>query len=208
MAVKRLNNAEREAIRNKLLAPTWKEVNEVRKNIKDEISSFIQGKVPDEVIKFHEKYPGLIQKDSEWHGPRDFFNIKGDWSRLPERKKIEGLYVESIDFSDIPYRYDFERKSKANIIELIAEDEIVLNKVFELVLIWARLTYKIFSLKNQIDCTLSGITTENSLKDNFPEAYEAYLKVGGLESTDSCTNIESLRAELGRFKKIGDGSCI
>lgn len=201
MAVKRLNKAEREAIRNKLLEPTRKEVNEVRKNIKDEISSFIQGKVPDEVIKFHEKYPGLIQKESEWYGPRDFFNIKGDWSRLPERKKIEGLYVESIDFSDIPYRYDFERKSKANIIELIAEDEIVLNKVFELVLIWARLTYKIFSLKNRIDCTLSGITTENSLKDNFPEAYAAYLEVRGLESTDSCTNIESLRAELGRFKK-------
>jgi hypothetical protein len=201
MAVKRLNKAEREAIRNKLLEPTRKEVNEIRKNIKDEISSFIQGKAPDEVIKFHEKYPGLISKDSEWHGPRDFFNIKGDWSRLPERKKIEGMYVESIDFSDIPYRYDFERKSKANIISLIAKDEAVLNKVFELVLTWARLTHKISSLKNQIDCALSGITTENSLKDNFPEAYEAYLKVGGLESNDPCTNIESLRAELGRFKK-------
>lgn len=98
MAVKRLNKAEREAIRNKLLEPTRKEVNEIRKNIKDEISSFIQGKAPDEVIKFHEKYPGLISKDSEWYGPRDFFNIKGDWSRLPERKKSRGCMSNRLTF--------------------------------------------------------------------------------------------------------------
>lgn len=33
------------------------------------------------------------------------------------------------------------------------------------------------------------------------EVNEAYLKVKGLESINPCTNIESLRAELGRFKK-------
>jgi hypothetical protein len=33
------------------------------------------------------------------------------------------------------------------------------------------------------------------------EVNEAYLKVKGFESIDPCTNIEPLRAELGRFKK-------
>lgn len=98
MAVKRLNNAEREAIRNKLLAPTWKEVNEVRKNIKDEISSFIQGKVPDEVIKFHEKYPGLIQKESEWYGPRDFSILKVIGRDYLNVKKSRGCMSNRLTF--------------------------------------------------------------------------------------------------------------
>lgn len=33
------------------------------------------------------------------------------------------------------------------------------------------------------------------------EVNEAYLKVKGFESINPCTNIEPLRAELGRFKK-------
>lgn len=53
-----------------------------------------------------------------------------------------------------------------------------------------------YKTKRRIRCTLEGLRTDSKIKKEFPEAYDAYLKMMGMPSNNTCDNVEQLRAEL------------
>lgn len=59
------------------------------------------------------------------------------------------------------------------------------------------------TLYNKLKCAISKVKSLKALKGEFPEAYEAYLKVKGVpaEQAQPCDEIENVRALLNRGKK-------
>lgn len=49
--------------------------------------------------------------------------------------------------------------------------------------------YKINKWSKEVLCVLNNITTLNKLKDEFPEAYDAYVSIYGI-SNDDCTKVD------------------
>lgn len=59
-----------------------------------------------------------------------------------------------------------------------------------------------WKLRNQLVCALKNIPSIKKLKDEFPEAYEVYLKVHTIQiPKPGCDSIEKVRAELSKLTK-------
>lgn len=58
-------------------------------------------------------------------------------------------------------------------------------------------------LENKITCSLQHINTTKQLKDQFPEAYDAFLKLDQEEEDldNLCDSFENVRATLSKFNK-------
>lgn len=79
---------------------------------------------------------------------------------------------------------------------MIKEFKIFVKKIISL-------NEEIKILENKITCSLQHINTTKQLKDQFPEAYDAFLKLDQEEEDldNLCDSFENVRATLSKFNK-------
>lgn len=80
--------------------------------------------------------------------------------------------------------------------------EIVTPELEEAVKNQRKLFDEKWKFRNQLVCAISNIPSIKKLKDEFPEAYDAYLIIADkLKSKPGCDTIEEVRAKLSKLSK-------
>lgn len=187
-----------------------KELKPTVKEIEDKLTALFAKNIPDEVLEFEKKYPHLIDKeDVTLYGynflsreDQDDYDILIKWNNTYPSFTIKNIYNKMINGIDIHSWHIDE-----GLISYIKENEPDIIKKIKSIIV-RRLELEKWS--DNLDCTLSAITTINKLKEEFPEAYSVYeklynepkscKKVKGDKGneTSMCDNIEKLRAEYNK----------
>lgn len=174
----RLTNNDRDRIVRAMRPEIQSKVKEIKKNLSKIFNEVIMREIPEEVFVFAGKYPQLF--------------TEGDTVYINGSK-----YSIYISVAKHPVRYfkDFLKVAKTGpkgdeVKELLKSLELEFDKA------------KI--IENKISCALNNISTEKKLKDEFPEAFAVYITLNakvGEQSSNSCDNIENIRAQLNALKK-------
>ena len=192
-----------------------KELKPTVKEIEDKLTALFAKNIPDEVLEFEKKYPHLIDKeDITLYGynflsreDQDDYDILIKWNSTYPSFTVKNIYNKMINGIDIhSWRID------EGLISYIKENEPDIMKKIKTIIV-RRLELEKWS--DNLDCTLSAITTINKLKEEFPEAYSVYAKLYNEpksckkvkgdkgNETSMCDNIEKLRAE---YNKVVDNN--
>lgn len=214
VAYKKFTKTERanvvRAMVNNIIA---KELKPVVKEIEDKLTALFAKNIPDEVLEFEKKYPHLIDKeDVTLYGynflsreDQDDYSILIKWNSTYPSFTVKNIYNKMINGIDIHSWHIDE-----GLISYIKENEPDIMKKIKSIIV-RRLELEKWS--DNLDCTLSPITTINKLKEEFPEAYSVYVKLYNEpksckkvkgdkgNETSMCDNIEKLRAE---YNKVVD----
>lgn len=215
VAYKKFSKAEREGVVSVMTKNVVeKEYKPIMSNLESELTSLFMKDIPNEVFEFEKKYPYLIDKRdvilygydfltkedkekydvwSRWNNTYPSFHVKNIYNKM-----IDGASIHGFHFSDVLVKY-----VKNNAPEIAKKIKTITIK---------RLDLQDWS--DKLSCTLSGITTINKLKEEFPEAYAIYVSLYGEpgspckkvkddngNETSMCDNIEKLRAE---YNKVVD----
>lgn len=174
----RLTNNDRDRIVRAMRPEIQSKVKEIKKNLSKIFNEVIMREIPEEVFVYYGKYPQLFSEGDT------VYITCGKYS----------LYIPVVKH---PVRYfkDFLKVATTGpegdkVKELLKSLELEFNKA------------KI--IENKISCALNNISTEKKLKDEFPEAFVAYMTLGakvGEQSSNSCDSIENIRAQLSALKK-------
>lgn len=170
----RLTNSDRERILRTMKPGIRSKAAKVEEDLSKVLNGIIKEEIPEEVFAFQRKYPKLVIM-------RDFLCVS------------VGKYSISIPIAKHPVNFfgDFWKTMKAS----TGGDEVkrlldVLKEELE----------QAYVIEKKIACILDNISTEKRLKDEFPEAYAAYMSLDDGE-VNSCDSIENVRAQLSALKK-------
>ena len=212
VAYKKLSKAEREGIVRAMTKNVIeKEYKPMMNGVEDELTALFMKDIPEEVFEFEKKYPHLIDKDdvtlygydflskedkekfdvwSRWNHTYPCFHVKDIYNKMIDGASIHGFHLDDT-------LVEYIKKNAPEIVEKIKAITI------------KRLNLQDWS--DKLSCTLSGITTINKLKEEFPEAYTVYVDLYGEpgspckkvkdnkgNETSMCDNIEKLRAEYNK----------
>ena len=175
----RLTNSIRKAIIKDLMKLPHEKFNNSLKEIGELCDSILIGAIDKEVLEVDEKYPMLIDKI-------DYISIN---TILTDEKPI----YRSIKVNNW-YRCYNDKNFK-----LIKGDKRIQDFCKKII----SLNEEIKILENKITCSLQHINTTKQLKDQFPEAYDAFLKLDQEEEDldNLCDSFENVRATLSKFNK-------
>lgn len=212
VAYKKLSKAEREGIVRAMTKNViGKEYKPMINGVEDELTALFMKDIPEEVFEFEKKYPHLIDKGdvtlygydflskedkekfdawSRWNYTYPCFHVKDIYNKMIDGASIHGFHLDDT-------LVEYIKKNAPEIAEKIKAITI------------KRLNLQDWS--DKLSCTLSGITTINKLKEEFPEAYTVYVDLYGEpgspckkvkdnkgNETSMCDNIEKLRAEYNK----------
>lgn len=212
VAYKKLSKAEREGIVRAMTKKVIeKEYSPMMNGVENKLTALFMKDIPEEVFEFEKKYPHLIDKgDVTLYGygflskeDKEKFDIWSRWNHTYPCFHIKDIYNKMIDGASIHGFHlddalvEYIKKNAPEIVEKIKAITI------------KRLNLQDWS--DKLSCTLSGITTINKLKEEFPEAYTVYVDLYGKpgspckkvkdnkgNETSMCDNIEKLRAEYNK----------
>ena len=212
VAYKKLSKAERESIVRAMTKNVIeKEYKPMMDGVEDELTALFMKDIPEEVFEFEKKYPHLIDKgDVTLYGydflskeDKEKFDVWSRWNHTYPCFHVKDIYNKMIDGASIHGFHlddtlvEYIKKNAPEIVEKIKAITI------------KRLNLQDWS--DKLSCTLSGITTINKLKEEFPEAYTVYVDLYGEpgspckkvkdnkgNETSMCDNIEKLRAEYNK----------
>lgn len=212
VAYKKLSKAERESI---VCAMTKKviekEYSPMMNGVENKLTALFMKDIPEEVFEFEKKYPHLIDKgDVTLYGydflskeDKEKFDIWSRWNHTYPCFHIKDIYNKMIDGTNI---HGFHLDDA--LVEYIKKNAPEIAEKIKAITI-KRLNLQDWS--DKLSCTLSGITTINKLKEEFPEAYTVYVDLYGEpgspckkvkdnkgNETSMCDNIEKLRAEYNK----------
>lgn len=212
VAYKKLSKAEREGI---VCAMTKKviekEYSPMMNGVENKLTALSMKDIPEEVFEFEKKYPHLIDKgDVTLYGydflskeDKEKFDIWSRWNHTYPCFHIKDIYNKMIDGTSI---HGFHLDDA--LVEYIKKNAPEIAEKIKAITI-KRLNLQDWS--DKLSCTLSGITTINKLKEEFPEAYTVYVDLYGEpgspckkvkdnkgNETSMCDNIEKLRAEYNK----------
>lgn len=212
VAYKKLSKVEREGIVRAMTKNViGKECKPMMNGVEDELTTLFMKDIPEEVFEFEKKYPHLIDKGdvilygydflskedkekydvwSRWNHTYPCFHVKDIYNKMIDGASIHGFHLDDT-------LVEYIKKNAPEIAEKIKAITI------------KRLNLQDWS--DKLSCTLSGITTINKLKEEFPEAYTVYVDLYGEpgspckkvkdnkgNETSMCDNIEKLRAEYNK----------
>lgn len=212
VAYKKLSKAEREGIVRAMTKNVIeKEYRPMMNGVEDELTALFMKDIPEEVFEFEKKYPDLIDKgDVTLYGydflskeDKEKFDIWSRWNHTYPCFHVKDIYNKMIDGASI---HGFHLDD--TLVEYIKKNAPEIAEKIKAI------TIKRFNLQDwsdKLSCTLSGITTINKLKEEFPEAYTVYVDLYGEpgspckkvkdnkgNETSMCDNIEKLRAEYNK----------
>ena len=185
---KKLTNDERQAISRRMeIVRHKKEIDERIYNLSKKIVDTLWNEVPIEVKELYNKYPQYVNVAEYRLYGYTFFNsneINSDYGYYSApafkfSKILNNFYNNFNTYNG----YSSDNRPLATYLrihypKLYAEcREIVMD------------AYKINKWTKEVLCVLNNITTLNKLKDEFPEAYDAYVYVYGTNNND-CTKID------------------
>jgi hypothetical protein len=131
--------------------------------------------IPNDVFKFYEKYPDLVKTRS---------SIYDDTRHLHFEKPLPYFDVK---FKDLV-------SNNKQLETFLNHNENMLSDLKD----------KRTTLRNQIKCTLSKLSTYAKIRNEFPEAYKELMVIDEtpIDSTENlCGDVEALRAELSSSNK-------
>lgn len=212
VAYKKLSKAEREGIVRAMTKNVIeKEYRPMMNGVEDELTALFMKDIPEEVFEFEKKYPHLIDKgDVTLYGydflskeDKEKFDIWSRWNHTYPCFHVKDIYNKMIDGDSI---HGFHLDN--TLVEYIKKNAPEIAEKIKAITI-KRLNLQDWS--DKLSCTLSGITTINKLKEEFPEAYTVYVDLYGEpgspckkvkdnkgNETSMCDNIEKLRAEYNK----------
>ena len=212
VAYKKLSKAEREGIVRVMTKNVIeKEYRAMMNGVEDELTALFMKDIPEEVFEFEKKYPHLIDKgDVTLYGydflskeDKEKFDIWSRWNHTYPCFHVKDIYNKMIDGASIHGFYLDD-----TLVEYIKKNAPEIAEKIKVITI-KRLDLQDWS--DKLSCTLSGITTINKLKEEFPEAYTVYIDLYGEpgspckkvkdnkgNETSMCDNIEKLRAEYNK----------
>lgn len=212
VAYKKLSKAEREGIVRAMTKNVIeKEYRPMMNSVEDELTALFMKDIPEEVFEFEKKYPDLIDKgDVTLYGydflskeDKEKFDIWSRWNHTYPCFYVKDIYNKMIDGASI---HGFHLND--TLVEYIKKNAPEIAEKIKAITI-KRLNIQDWS--DKLSCTLSGITTINKLKEEFPEAYTVYVDLYGEpgspckkvkdnkgNETSMCDNIEKLRAEYNK----------
>lgn len=212
VAYKKLSKAEREGIVRAMTKNVIeKEYRAMMNGVEDELTALFMKDIPEEVFEFEKKYPHLIDKGNVTLYGYDFlskedkekFDIWSRWNHTYPCFHVKDIYNKMIDGASI---HGFHLDD--TLVEYIKKNAPEIAEKIKAITI-KRLNLQDWS--DKLSCTLSGITTINKLKEEFPEAYTVYVDLYGEpgspckkvkdnkgNETSMCDNIEKLRAEYNK----------
>lgn len=175
----RLTNSIREAIIKDLMKLPCKKIEDSLKEIGELCDSILIGTIDKEVLEIDKKYPMLIDKID-----RISFNAISTNEKLIYRPIKVNNWYRCYNDKNLEFVKDDKR------IQDFCKKVISLNEEIKI-------------LENKIACSLYHINTTKQLKDQFPEAYKAFLKLNQEEenSDNLCDSFENVRATLSKFNK-------
>lgn len=214
VAYKKLSKAEREGIVRAMTKNVIeKEYRPMMNGVEDELTALFMKDIPEEVFEFEKKYPHLIDKgDVTLYGydflskeDKEKFDIWSRWNHTYPCFHVKDIYNKMIDGASI---HGFHLDLDDTLVEYIKKNAPEIAEKIKAITI-KRLNLQDWS--DKLSCTLSGITTINKLKEEFPEAYTVYIDLYGEpgspckkvkdnkgNETSMCDNIEKLRAEYNK----------
>ena len=212
VAYKKLSKAEREGIVRAMTKNVIeKEYRPMMNGVEDELTALFMKDIPEEVFEFEKKYPHLIDKgDVTLYGydflskeDKEKFDIWSRWNHTYPCFHVKDIYNKMINGASI---HGFHLDD--TLVEYIKKNAPEIAEKIKAITI-KRLNLQDWS--DKLSCTLSGITTINKLKEEFPEAYTVYVDLYGEpgspckkvkdnkgNETSMCDNIEKLRAEYNK----------
>lgn len=212
VAYKKLSKAEREDIVRAMTKNVIeKEYKPMMNGVEDKLTALFMKDIPEEVFEFEKKYPHLIDKgDVTLYGydfllkeDKEKYNVWGRWNHTYPCFHVKDIYNKMIDGASI---HGFHLDD--TLVEYIKKNAPEIAEKIKAITI-KRLNLQDWS--DKLSCTLSGITTINKLKEEFPEAYTVYVDLYGEpgslckkvkdnkgNETSMCDNIEKLRAEYNK----------
>lgn len=172
---KKISGYKIDKIADSLTDTLSKKISNVLKERTLTVQAEIEKLIPKDVFEFYAKYPNLVK-------------------------------IRSSIYDDIRHLY-FEKPLPS--FDVSIKDLISKNKQLEIFLnqnenILSDLKDKRTTLKNQIKCTLSKLSTYAKIRDEFPEAYKELMIIDEtpIDSTENlCGDVEALRAELSSSNK-------
>lgn len=148
------------------------------KEIGELCDSILIGTIDKEILEIDEKYPMLIDKINYI----SFNAISTNEKLIYHSIKVNNWY-RCYNDKNLKFVKDDKR------IQDFCKKIISLNEEIKI-------------LENKIACSLYRINTTKQLKDQFPEAYNAFLKLNQEENSDNlCDSFENVRATLSKFNK-------
>lgn len=169
----RLTQDDRRNILRALMRPYRKEEQKKKEAIEKWLTEFCDRLLPQDFQIIAKKYPAVVRFNSNMY--------VGNFKWKP--KEINYLKVSYVSYFCDRVLKNLEDKK---LIELCEDYDKYYqnNKVLE----------------KRLLCALQNITTENRLKNEFPEAYNVYLNLDGVEKeeTNACDSIENVRALLSK----------
>ena len=212
VAYKKLSKAEREGIVRAMTKNVIeKEYKPMMNGVEDELTALFMKDIPEEVFEFEKKYPHLIDKgDVTLYGydflskeDKEKYDIWSRWNHTYPCFHVKDIYNKMIDGASI---HGFNLDD--TLVEYIKKNAPEITEKIKAIII-KRLNLQDWS--DKLSCTLSGITTINKLKEEFPEAHTVYVDLYGEpgspckkvkdnkgNETSMCDNIEKLRAEYNK----------
>lgn len=213
VAYKKLTKDERQTISRRMeIIRHKKEIDEPINNLSKKIVDTLWNEVPIEVKELYNKYPQYVNVAEYRLYGYTFFNsneISSDY-----------LYYSAPTFKFSKILNNFYNNFNAYkgyasdnhpFVLYLKEHYPALYKECREIVMDA---YKINKWAKEVLCVLNNITTLNKLKDEFPEAYDAYVYVYGTNNDDCtkidhttgkklnmCDAIEKVRAEFNRSTK-------
>ena len=151
----------------------------------------------------------------------EFWNINVDPIKEKEANKIIWILSQTRHVKDLSFANYGEMTfdpNDDNHWKPIVEHLMVFNRRKSNCMVFDIHLTKGIDYYDKLSCTLSSITTINKLKEEFPEAYNIYVKLYGEpgapckkakddtgNETSMCDNIEKLRAE---YNKVVDNKVV
>ena len=188
VAYKKLTKDERQTISRRMeTMRRRKEIDDRVEKISKEIEDALWNEVPTEVKELYNKYPQYVNaREYNMYGYNFFRSNELDsnfrYYSAPAFK-LSKLLNNFYNNFNVHNGYSSDNHPLATYLEihypkLYAEcREIILD------------AYKINKWSKEVLCVLNNITTLNKLKDEFPEAYDAYVSIYG-SNNDDCTKVD------------------
>ena len=189
VAYKKLTKDERETISRRMeTMRRRKEIDDRVEKISKKIEDTLWNEVPTEVKDLYNKYPQYVNaREYNLHGYNFFrsneFDSNFRYYYSAPVFKLSKLMNNFYNNFNIHNGYSSDNHPLAIYLEihypkLYAEcREIVMD------------AYKINRWSKEVLCVLNNITTLNKLKNEFPEAYDAYVSIYGTNN-DDCTKVD------------------
>lgn len=174
----RLTNSIREAIIKDLMKLSHEKFKNSLKEIGELCDSILIGTIDKEILEIDKKHPMLIDKINYI----SFNAISTNEKSLYHSIKVNNWY-RCYNDKNLKFVKDDKR------IQDFCKKVISLNEEIKI-------------LENKISCSLYNLNTTKQLKDQFPEAYNVFLKLNQEENSDNlCDSFENIRATLSKFNK-------